>query len=105
MLPSRLHLTGQLGVGVGGGMTESPDLLRSPFPQPTDLPTQDLQGCGLHWIGHITARRGEEGSHAVLDDTGAEVHDSLGGLQLLDHFLLVHIHAEAEKYNKSMVKK
>ena len=52
MLPSRLHLAGQLGVGVGGGMTESPDLLRSPFPQPTDLPTQDLQGCGL-WGGGI----------------------------------------------------
>ena len=31
-----------------------------------------------------TARRGEEESHAVQDDTGAEVHDSIGGLQLLD---------------------
>ena len=59
----------------------------------------------LHWIGQIKARRGEEGGHAVLDDTGAEVHDSLGGLQLLDHLLLVHVHTEAEKYNKSMVKK
>ena len=50
MLPSRLHLTGQLGVGVGGGMTEFPDLLRSPFPQPTALPTLPRTskdgGCG-----------------------------------------------------------
>ena len=53
----------------------------------------------------ITARRGEEGGHAVLDDTGAEVHDSLGGLQRLDQLLLVHVDTEAEKYKKSMVKK
>ena len=59
----------------------------------------------LLWIGQKTARRGEEGGHAVLDDTGAEVHDSLGGLQRLDQLLLVHVHTEAEKYNKSMVKK
>ena len=59
----------------------------------------------LHWSGQITARRGEEGGHAVLDDTGAEVHDSLGGLQRLDQLLLVHVDTKAEKYKKSMVKK
>ena len=59
----------------------------------------------LLWIGQITARRGKEGGHAVLDDTGAEVHDSLGGLQCLDQLLLVHVDTEAEKYKKSMVKK
>ena len=57
------------------------------------------------WISQITARRGEEGGHAVLDDTGAEVYDSLGGLQCLDQLLLVHVDTEAEKYKKSMVKK
>ena len=54
----------------------------------------------LNWIGQITPRRGKEGGHAVLDDTGAEVHDSLGGLQRLDQLLLVHVDIEAEKYKK-----
>ena len=59
----------------------------------------------LLWIGQIKARRGKGGGHAVLDDTGAKVHDSLGGLQCLDQLLLVHVDTEAEKYKKSMVKK
>ena len=59
MLPSRLHLTGQLGVSVRGGITESPELLCSSFPQPPDLPTQDLQGCGL-WGGHSVKVSGPE---------------------------------------------
>ena len=45
------------------------------------------------------------GGHAGQDDNGVKVLDSLGGLQLLYQLLIVHIHTEAEKYNKSMVKK
>ena len=50
-------------------------------------------------------RGGKEDSHACQDDHVAKVLDSLGGLQLLYQLLLVHVHAEAEKYNISMVNK
>ena len=42
------------------------------------------------------------GGHAGQDDNGAKVLDSLGGLQLLYQLLIVHVHTEAEKYNKSI---
>ena len=55
----------------------------------------------LNWIGQITPRRGEEGGHAGPDDTGAEVLDGLGGLQLLDQFLLVHAHNKTEQIKQT----
>ena len=61
----------------------------------------------LHWVCQITARRGKKGGHAGQDDSGAEVLDGLGSLQLLKHkkkslqllyqLLLVHVCTKTEE--------
>ena len=50
----------------------------------------------LH-TGHDDNGGGKEDSHAGEDNYGAKVPDGLGGLHLLDQFLLVHVHIKAEE--------